>query len=262
MATIGIFDSGCGGLSVFREIRRILPNENYLYWGDNAYCPYGPKGPDFIVDRSRKITEFLLQNGADAIVVACNTATSYSIDILRDEFSVPFIGMVPAVKPAVQTTKTGVIGVLATKGTLNAPLYNRIKESYGKDVQIVEHIGEGFVELVESLELEGENAYSIVSSSVRPLLSQKADVLVLGCTHYPFLCNLITHVAEDLKPCDIGTVQVIDPAPAVAKHLYDVLADSGVPINTGKYEVELLSSGEKGILESLYEKFIKTEIEG
>lgn len=144
---IGIFDSGSGGLSVFREIIKLLPEESYVYYADNANCPYGEKSLPFIQDRSRAITEFLLSRGARIIVVACNTATAAAITTLRNEYPVRFIGMEPAVKPAALSSQTGVIGVLATAGTLKGSKYLTTKGIYEDDVRIVEHVGQGFVEL-------------------------------------------------------------------------------------------------------------------
>ena len=152
---IGIFDSGVGGLSVFREIHKILPEERFIYYSDNAHCPYGEKSREYIIDRARTITSFLISQGADIIVVACNTATAAAISTLREEFPIPFIGMEPAVKPAAQATKTGVVGVLATAGTLKATKYIDTREKWAQNVKIVEHIGQGFVELVENGKITG-----------------------------------------------------------------------------------------------------------
>ena len=146
---IGIFDSGVGGLSVFREIRKVLPVQSYIYYSDSAHCPYGEKSQEYIIDRAREITRFLLSKGAEIIVVACNTATAAAIAALREEFPVKFIGMEPAIKPAAACTKTGVVGVLATAGTLKADKYHNTRERWGDNVQIVEQVGKGFVELVE-----------------------------------------------------------------------------------------------------------------
>ena len=137
-------------MSVFREIRKLLPEEKYVYFSDNAHCPYGEKSKEYIIDRARHITDFLLSQGADIIVVACNTATAAAIRTLRAEYPVSFIGMEPAIKPAAASTKTGIIGVLATAGTLKAEKYRDTKGRHAEDVTVVEHIGKGFVELVEN----------------------------------------------------------------------------------------------------------------
>lgn len=241
---IGIFDSGVGGLSVFREIVRILPEEKYIYWSDNAHCPYGEKSRDYIIDRARAVTSFLMEQGADIIVVACNTATAAAISTLREEFPVPFIGMEPAVKPAAQATRSGVVGVLATAGTLKATKYIDTRAKWAHDVKIVEHIGQGFVELVEKGNVSGPEAESIVEKSVRPLIEAGADTIVLGCTHYPFLAETIMKAA--------GTpVTLIDPAPAVAKHLMEVMKENGL-IRKDGFSMSLHSSGESETLKKIY----------
>jgi glutamate racemase len=242
MATIGIFDSGIGGLSVYREIRKLLPAERYLYFADNAFCPYGTKSQAFIQERAREITELLVRRGAEIIVVACNTATAAAIATLRAEFSeqssaalrewsggrlerLCFIGMEPAVKPAALGTQSGVIGVLATAGTLSASKYLKTRGLYEDDVRIVEHVGQGFVELVEAGELTGAHAEEIVRESLTPLLEAGADTIVLGCTHYPFLLETLRKVAHEHTDTEI---RFIDPAPAVARQLLKVMDREGI----------------------------------
>jgi len=250
MAKIGIMDSGVGGLSVFREIIKILPQEQYIYYSDNANCPYGEKSREFIIDRCCSIAGELQRDGVQAMVIACNTATSAAISYLREHFSIPFVGMEPAVKPAVHGTRTGVVGVLATKGTLSGAKYLGIKEQYGSEVSIVEEIGKGFVELVEAGELTGARAESIVAASLEPLLEKGADEIVLGCTHYPFLLPLMQKIAGP-------QVNFIDPAPAVAKHLDFVLEHAGIPTGKGPSCVELRASAGKETLNSLFQAHIK-----
>lgn len=245
MASIGIFDSGSGGLSVLREIRKILPQERFIYWSDNAHCPYGEKTAGYIIDRSRAITDFMLSKGARAVVVACNTATAAAIATLRAEYDIPFVGMEPAVKPAASGTRSGVVGVLATAGTLSAPKYQNIKEQYADAVCIEESVGRGFVELVESLELDGPHAEEVVRASLEPLLEAGADTIVLGCTHYPFLLPVMQRIAPQ-------GIKFIDPAPAVARRLKDVLEQAGIPLNDPEPGVELLSSGPDATLKKLF----------
>lgn len=248
MAKIGIFDSGAGGLSVFREIRKVLPAEEYIYYSDSANCPYGEKPVEFIIDRCRQITEFLISEGAEIIVVACNTATAAAIRTLREEYSIKFIGMEPAIKPAAQLTKTGVVGVLATAGTLKSEKYLRHKEKYASDIWIVEHVGEGFVELVEAGITSGPQAEATVLHSLEPLLAAGADTIVLGCTHYPFLSDVI------LKLAGPG-IRLIDPAPAIARHLVEVMDEQGIlhsPSSASHISITLRTSGDAEILEKLY----------
>ena len=248
---IGIFDSGVGGLSVFREIRKVLPDERYVYFSDNAHCPYGEKTREYIIERARAITETLLSKGADVIVVACNTATAAAIADLRERYDVPFIGMEPAVKPAASCTKTGVVGVLATAGTLKADKYLTTRGKYAEEVRFVEHVGEGFVELVENGNTSGAEAEKVVGKSLIPLLEAGADTIVLGCTHYPFLSDTIIKVASEHFPDH--EISVIDPAPAVARHLLDVMTTEGL-IRKDGFRMELCSSGDDSALKLLYKK--------
>lgn len=279
---IGIFDSGIGGLSVFREIYRVLPEQKYIYFADSAHCPYGEKSREYVVDRARRISEFLISEGADIIVVACNTATAAAISVLRNEYSDPgikgtaghvlgisngrtdhvkFIGMEPAVKPAAEITESGVIGVLATAGTLNGAKYRTTREMFAKEVDVVEHVGEGFVELVERGVTEGPEAEDTVKESIRPLLDAGADVIVLGCTHYPFLMQTIRKIAGP-------DVRIIDPAPAVAKHLVEVMTADGLLNSLGTDsaqqqpaiavpDIRLYSSGNPQVLEAAFSRLIK-----
>ena len=273
MATIGIFDSGVGGLSVYREIRRLLPEEKYIYFADNAFCPYGEKSPAFIQDRARAITELLVRRGADILVVACNTATAAAIATLREEFSerpsklllewsggrldrIRFIGMEPAVKPAALGTRSGVIGVLATAGTLAGSKYLNTRGLYEDDVRIEEHVGQGFVELVESGELDGPHAEAVVRDSLEPLLKEGADTVVLGCTHYPFLLETLRKVAREITSDE---VRFIDPAPAVARQLLNVMDREGIPhgpVSPGGElpvpDLTLLSSGPSDALRRIH----------
>lgn len=248
---IGIFDSGVGGLSVFREIRKLLPEEKYIYYSDNAHCPYGEKSKEYITDRAREITSFLISRGAEIIVVACNTATAAAIATLREEFPISFIGMEPAVKPAVKGTRTGVVGVLATAGTLKAAKYLNTREKFSDGVRIVEHIGQGFVELVEKGCLTGKEAEDIVTASLKPLLDEGADRIVLGCTHYPFLSETISRTAAALYP--EREMEIIDPAPAVARHLMDIMKTEALIHNEG-FSISLYSSGDESILKDTYSR--------
>ena len=209
---IGIFDSGAGGLSVWKELIKLLPSEHYFYISDSAYCPYGPKSKDLIVKRATAISRFLIERGAEIIVVACNTATAGAITELRQHFDIPFVGMEPAVKPAAIETQTGVIGVLATQGTFNGRLYIHTSEKFARenDIKIIERVGDGLVELVECGQTETPEAEALVKKYLDPMIEAGADYVVLGCTHYPFLVNAINRVSNN-------KIKVINPAPAVAK---------------------------------------------
>lgn len=268
----GIFDSGSGGLSVLREMLKVLPGEAYLYFSDNAHCPYGEKSPEYICSRATEITQMMLEKGCDVIVVACNTATAAAISHLRAKFAIPFVGMEPAVKPAAALTRSGVVGVLATEGTLKGEKYHLTRDRFADNVKVVEQVGRGFVELVESACLEGPHAEAVVRESVRPLVEAGADTIVLGCTHYPFLSQTIARVASQLAPQTDFTL--IDPAPAVARRFLAVR--SAQPVTTpsasapatataslnisasamGEPRVTLMASGSDVTLKELYHCFI------
>lgn len=213
---IGIFDSGVGGLSVWSELVKLLPKEKYIYVADSGYCPYGPKSKDEIIERADAITSYLLSEGATIIVIACNTATAAAVEYLRGKYSAVFVGMEPAVKPAALKSLSGVIGVLATKGTFSGELYHNTLNKFAKDVDVIEQVGEGLVELVEGGKTYGQEALDLISNYVKPMVDKGADVIVLGCTHYPFLIDTIKKV--------VGTdVEIINPAPSVAKRVAEFL---------------------------------------
>lgn len=210
---IGFFDSGIGGLSVWREAIRVLPQESTIYLSDNAFCPYGHKPPDEIIGRCQKITDFLLSRHCSIIVVACNTATADAIDFLRSHYHVPFVGMEPAVKPAALASVNHRIGVLATHGTLHGRLYRETSHRYAQNTDIIVQEVEGWVERVESGKTAPtEETLEIVRDQLRPLLDAGADSLVLGCTHFPFLREAITQVAGP-------KIKLYDPASAIARRI-------------------------------------------
>ena len=253
---IGIFDSGIGGLSVFREIRKLLPEQGYIYYSDSAHCPYGEKSKEYIIDRARSITRRLMGMGAEIVVVACNTATAAAISTLRKEFPIKFIGMEPAIKPAAALTKTGVVGVLATAGTLKAEKYLDTREKWAQSITVVEHIGEGFVELVEKGQTSGAEAEAVVQNSLVPLLEAGADTIVLGCTHYPFLADTIKKVAA-AHGADGNSFHLIDPAPAVARHLLEVMEADGIQtVSPEGFSMELLCSGDRKELLHTYNSLV------
>ena len=213
---IGIFDSGVGGLSVWKEILKLMPDAHFLYVSDGAYCPYGPRPAEEVIERARAITKFLINRGSDIIVVACNTATAAAIDTLRREFDIPFIGMEPAVKPAILNSKSGVVGVLATKGTFGGRLYSNTLHKYALGAKVLEQIGDGLVELVERGEYKGDNVNILLHKYIDPMVKEGADHIVLGCTHYPFLIKEIEKITGE-------RIAIVDPAPAVAKHLLELI---------------------------------------
>ncbi len=249
MASIGIMDSGVGGLSVFREIRKVLPEARCLYYSDNAHCPYGEKSPEYIRGRLTEITDFFLSKGAAVVVLACNTATAAAIEYLRQKYPIPFVGMEPAVKPAALGTGTGVVGVLATAGTLKGSKYLNTKGRFAGNIKVVENVGKGFVELVERGVLSGPEAEETVRASLVPLLAAGADRIVLGCTHYPFLLETLRKVASD---AGYSGVEFIDPAPAVAQRLLQIFSEYDIPLRDDAPGTELFASGRPDALRSFY----------
>ncbi len=252
--TIGVFDSGVGGLTVLKELVTLLPNHSFIYFADTKNCPYGPKGPDEIIRLSKAITEFLLSKGCSLIVVACNTATAAAIDYLRANYPVPFVGMEPAIKPAALHSKTKSIGVLATKGTFQGRLYQETTSKYAAGINLCYQVGNGLVELVEQGESHSEKAKELLKSYIDPMLQQNIDHIVLGCTHYPFFIPLL----KKLLP---KTVTIENPAPAVAKQALNLLSEMGSSkTNNSKVEnipfTQFFTSGSVAMLKQL-----ATEIE-
>ncbi len=211
-SAIGVFDSGVGGLSVLRHIRAQLPSVPLLYVADSGHVPYGDKTQDYIRERSLVLTDFLVRHGAAAVVIACNTATAAAAATLRERFTIPIVAMEPAVKPAVSATRSGVVGVLATVGTLESARFAALLEQYAGAVEIVTQACPGLVEKVEAGELASPATRVLVERYARALVERGADTIVLGCTHYPFLKSLI---AEIVGPA----VQLIDTGEAVARQV-------------------------------------------
>ncbi|TSE35381.1 glutamate racemase [Tepidimonas charontis] len=221
LAPIGVFDSGVGGLSVLREIRRLLPAEALIYAADSGHAPYGDKPPQVVQARAEHILDQFRHAGCKAAVVACNTVTGLSIQALRARYpGWPIVAIEPAVKPAAQRTRSGVVGVLATRNTVASPGLARLIATYAAHVRVLAQACSGWVERVERGELDGPETEAAVAAYVRPLCEAGADVLVLGCTHYPFLRPVIERVAGP-------GVTVLDPAPAVARELARRLDERG-----------------------------------
>lgn len=215
---IGVFDSGLGGLSVLREIRRLLPHEDLLYCADSGHAPYGEKPQHLIRARSLELCDFLVEQGAKALVMACNTATAAAAQAIRERWpELPVIGMEPAVKPATAATRNGVVGVLATTGTLESARFAALLDQFGHGVRVLTRPGVGLVEAVERGELDSPALHDLLAAHLAPLLAGGADVLVLGCTHYVFLRE---QIEAQLGPA----VRVIDTGAAVALHVQRKLA--------------------------------------
>lgn len=224
---IGAFDSGLGGLSVLRDVRALLPQEDLVYIADSAWCPYGAKEPAVIAARAAYLTERLLGFGAKIVLVACNTATIAAVESLRATYPVAFVGMEPAIKPAVAATRRGVVGVLATGAALAGERFHRLVEHYAGEVRVITQPCPGLVERVEAGDLDGPETRALVRRYVRPLVEAGADVLVLGCTHYPFLRDLIQATAGN-------AVRLVDSGTAVARQVRHVLEQDGLLESAGR----------------------------
>ena len=214
---IGIFDSGIGGTSIWAEIHHLLPNEKTIYLADSKNAPYGQKSKAEIIALSIKNTELLLSMGCKLIVVACNTATTNAIQELREKYSVPFIGIEPAIKPAATHSKTQTIGILATQGTLNSELFNKTTEKF-QDTKIIEQVGHGIVQLIESGKIDSSEMTQLLQSYLSPMVDANIDYLVLGCSHYPYLIPQIKKIIPE-------TIQIIDSGEAVAKQTENILRE-------------------------------------
>ena len=216
---IGVFDSGIGGTSIWKEIHNLLPNEKTIYLADSKNAPYGEKSKEEIIRLSMKNTDLLLDMNCKLIVVACNTATTNAIRELRAKYDVPFIGIEPAIKPAAIHSKTQVIGILATKGTLNSELFNKTTEMF-YHTKIIEQIGYGLVELIENGQIESAEMTQLLQSYLNPMIEANIDFLVLGCSHYPYLIPQIRKIIPD-------HIQIIDSGLAVARQTQNLLKEIG-----------------------------------
>lgn len=226
-ASIGVFDSGLGGLSVMREVRWRLPRHDLLYFADTAYCPYGPRPPAEIVGRARAIGRWLIDHGAGLLLVACNTASSAALDLLRAELPLPIVGMEPGLKPAVAISRNGRVGVLATSTTLAGARFAALVERHAGGVQVITQPCPGLVERIEAGDLDGSATRALVERYVHPLLARGADTIVLGCTHYPFLRPLIEEIAGP-------GIALVDTGPAVAAQVARVAAQHALPPGSGR----------------------------
>ena len=224
-------DSGVGGISVLKHIHALLPHENLMYVADSKYAPYGNKTAEEITARCFELADYLIAKNVKALVVACNTATAAAINAMREKYSLPIIGMEPAVKPAAEASKNGVIGVLATVGTLKSAQFAALLESYGRNVKVVTQACLGLVECIERGELDTPETKALIRQYTSPLLAEGADTIVLGCTHYPFVKDAIREILGD-------KVTLIDTGAAVAKQLKRQLAEKDL-LSTGKQKAEV-----------------------
>ena len=248
---IGIFDSGVGGLSVLRAVRRELPYEDILYLGDQAHIPYGPREKTQIRDFSYAITRFLLTQGAKLIVVACNTASAVALHDLRKEFpDVAFVGMEPAVKPAAETTHTGKVGVLATPTTFAGELYASVVERFAGGVTLFQDTCPGLVEQIETGNLDGPETRRILDKALAPMLAGGIDTVVMGCTHYPFVIPQIEAITGP-------SVRTIDPAPAIARQVRRLLEKQGLLNPSDQHgTMQFFTSGDPNALTDLLPRLL------
>lgn len=215
---IGVFDSGIGGTSIWKEVNSLMPFENTIYLADSKNAPYGVKSRETIIALCEKNTELLLQKNCKIIVVACNTATTNAIGYLREKYPVPFIGIEPAIKPASINSKTKKIGILATKGTLSSSLFHKTAKELSPGIEIIEQHGTGIVELIEGGKLNSPEMIQLLQNYLQPMVNQNIDYLVLGCSHYPYLIPTLHKILPN-------NVEIIDSGRAVAAQTKKVLEE-------------------------------------
>ncbi|MFL9845990.1 glutamate racemase [Flavobacterium rhizosphaerae] len=241
---IGLFDSGIGGTSIWKEIHAALPYEDTIYLADSNNAPYGLKPKQDIINLSIKNTEYLLSKGCKIIVVACNTATTNAIKKLREQYNVPFIGIEPAIKPAAIHTKTNTIGILATKGTLSSELFSQTVSGF-RNINIIEQVGYGLVELIEEGKIYSDEMAALLHSYLQPMIAQNIDCLVLGCSHYPYLIPLLKQILPD-------NVTIIDSGEAVARQTKNILSANNLLNTSGKPgNAEFYTNADPKVLQSI-----------
>jgi glutamate racemase len=252
---IGLFDSGVGGLSVWREIAAQLPHEDTLYFADQIHIPYGPRSMDQIRLFSEAITRFLIERGCKLIVVACNAASAAALKYLRATFpDVPFVGMEPAVKPAAEHTHTGVVGVMATPATFQGELFASVVERFANGVKLINQVCPGLVEQIEAGRLDTPDTLALLDRFLAPIRSGGADTIVLACTHYPFVIDAIRSLAPG--------IDVIDPAPATARQVERVLSEGGLLASAERMgQHQFVTSGEAAAYRQIVRVLVGREIE-
>ncbi len=241
---IGVFDSGLGGLSVLLEIERQLPQEDLIYVADSAHAPYGAKTAEYIAERCIKISEFLLSQNVKLIVVACNTATAYAVEVLRQHLTIPVIGLEPAVKPAVKITQNGKIGVLATRQTAQSTRLKRLIETHAQSTQVLVQACAGLVEHVEQGDFNSVELKQLLGEYLKPLQEQGVDTLVLGCTHYPFLRETLCELTQ-------GQMTIVETSQAVTRQVLNILTQRNLLQSTQNQQrqVQFYSSLRGDVLE-------------
>lgn len=241
---IGIFDSGIGGTSIWKEIHALMPLEDCLYLADSKNAPYGTKTTEQIIELCIKNTQYLIAQGCKIIVIACNTATTNAISYLRANYDVPFIGIEPAIKPAALQTKTNSIGILATQGTLSSALFNTTQATFASDVNVIEIVGEGLVPLIESGELNSPVLVDLLVQYLNPMIVANIDYLVLGCSHYPYLLPIIKKILP-------AHVTVIDSGLAVARQTKHILDGLDLLNHNGGTRLHFITNAQKTTLQTV-----------
>ncbi|MBN4047226.1 glutamate racemase [bacterium AH-315-P13] len=250
---IGVFDSGVGGTSIWKEIHALLPNESTIYLADSKYTPYGKKSKEKIIELSLKNTELLLDKDCKLIVVACNTATTNAIKKLRETYPIPFIGIEPAIKPAAFQTKTKTVGILATKGTLTSELFHETTHLFANKIRVVEQIGEGIVQLIESGKTNSQEMKTLLQLHLKPLLEANIDCLVLGCTHYPYLIPILVNMLPK-------HIKIIDSGEAVARQTKAILQQNNL-LNTEitKPQIQFYTNSNTEVMSALLDEDYRVE---
>lgn len=234
---IGIFDSGVGGLTVWKTLLGEFRQESFIYFADSKNCPYGNKTEEEIIKLSVAIVDFLISKDCKLIVVACNTATSAAVEYLRANYSIPIIGIEPAIKPASFLTVTGNVGVLATKGTVNGSHFKNTSEKLANDTNLITQIGYGLVDQVENNLIETEETIDLLKKYIQPMLDAKVDYIVLGCTHYPLLTKQINTITG-------GKVGLLEPSEAIAKQTQKKLEEFGLESHSTERNTLIYTSGD------------------
>ncbi|MCT4581878.1 MAG: glutamate racemase [Flavobacteriales bacterium] len=245
---IGIFDSGVGGLTVWKTLLKIFKNESFVYYADNKNCPYGNKTDQEITDLSKAIVEFLIAQNCKMIIVACNTATSAAIQTLRSTYTIPIVGIEPAIKPASILTKTGNVGVLATQGTINGGHFKTTSEKFAKNKNVITQIGYGLVKLVEENKVYSVEMEALLKQYIEPMLEEEVDYIVLGCTHYPLLTEQIHKITG-------GNIELLEPSEAIAKQTRKILEEAHLLSDSPERSTQIYTSGDAvNLIEQILEQ--------
>jgi len=254
VVTIGVFDSGVGGLSILDEALQQLPHHNYIYFADSANAPYGDKPPQWIAERSLQICRYLMEQDCSAIVVACNTATAEAIATIRSTLDIPIIGVEPGIKPAAMQSQNGIVGVLATEATLNSDKFNALLATLPEHCQFIKQAGAGLVPLIEAGLIETPEMQALLRSHLKPIQDQGADTLVLGCTHYPFLKKMIRAIVGD-------SMTLIDTSDAVVRQLLRQLHQQGLIVSSKHSpKLSLLSTASADTLQTMAERLLHRDL--